>query len=56
MTHRFERWFSLTHEERMLVVGAAAIVLVGLVARYWHQRTRAEKPYAPPGLEQEVAP
>lgn len=54
MTKRFERWFSLTREERLLVLGIVAIALIGTVARSWHLKHRMAQPYRPPGLEQEA--
>ena len=45
-------WFDLTVEERRLVLGILAIVLVGLCARYL--RLQAERPvaYHPEGVQQ----
>lgn len=42
-------WFSLTREERWLVAGILGLALLGLTARYLHQRGQEVQPVpAPP--------
>lgn len=45
-------WFGLNTEERLLVAGLLAVILVGLAARYHHLRRQQADPYRPAGLEQ----
>ena len=41
-------WLALAPDERLWVAVILAIVLVGLTARWWHQRHRVPQPYDPP--------
>ena len=45
-------WFMLTADEKKVLAGIVAIVLVGLAARYLHLRNEQPEPYQPAGLEQ----
>ncbi len=47
-------WFMLTADEKKVLAGIAAIVLVGLAARYLHLRNEQPEPYQPAGLEQDA--
>ena len=48
-------WFMLTADERKVLAGIIAVVLVGLIARYLHLRNERPVPYQPAGLEREIA-
>ncbi|HPF98668.1 MAG TPA: hypothetical protein PLE77_01270 [Kiritimatiellia bacterium] len=48
-------WFMLTADERKVLAGIVAIVLVGLIARHLHLRNERPEPYQPAGLERDIA-
>lgn len=45
---RVAAWFTLTRDERWLVAGVLALLLLGLGARTWHQARQRSAPYVPP--------
>lgn len=54
LSKRVAAWFTLTRDERLLLAGVLALLLIGLGARTWHQIHQRSAPYVPPasaGLE-----
>ncbi len=45
-------WFFLTYHERLFLAGILVILLIGIVARYFHLKGENPNPYNPKGLEQ----
>jgi hypothetical protein len=45
-----QAWFGLTPSERWFVAAVLAIVLIGLIARYFHLKNQSAAPYDPDEL------
>jgi hypothetical protein len=48
--HPIGAWFQFTPQERVVIIGILAIALVGLTARYLHQRSLKPEPREAPVL------
>ena len=46
----WERWFALTRDEKIFLGGIAAILAIGLAARYVHLRGQGPDLYEPEGI------
>jgi hypothetical protein len=46
----WDRWFGLTKEEKFFLGGIAAILAIGLAARYAHLRRQVPEAYVPEGI------